>query len=68
MMPMKIQGTSVRVKVAKMFDELPNACQFGTGQDVLTQALSKEYGAERAWEIAFHLTDWTCDAKFLIAV
>jgi hypothetical protein len=37
-------------------------------REIIATAISSEYGQERAKEIAFHLTDWICDAAFLVAL
>lgn len=34
----------------------------------MATALEGRYGKEKAWEIAFHLSDWQAEAAFLVAV
>lgn len=34
----------------------------------LARALARDYGRRKAWEIAFHLTDWNYDAAFIVAL
>lgn len=36
--------------------------------DAITDALSDEYGVEKAADIAFHMADWNGDAAFVVAL
>jgi len=37
-------------------------------QDRIIEALAPEFGIDRAWQIAFHLSDWNWEFAFLTAL
>jgi hypothetical protein len=37
-------------------------------QALVTTSLTRQFGAERANEIAFHMLDWNADAAFIVAL
>jgi hypothetical protein len=61
-------------KVLDIFTRLPGANLPAITPNVpsdtgtIAAALAEEFGLERANDIAFHLTDWTYDAAFLVAL
>lgn len=67
---------SVKRKVLEIFRELTGdraerLCGGGASGpaiDAITTALAVEYGADKAWEIAFHMADWNWDAAFVVAL
>ena len=68
--------SDVREKVASLFAELADtrairldASRFAhDANGAIASALSAEFGAEQAVDIAFHLSDWGADAAFIVAV
>jgi hypothetical protein len=68
-------NVTVDRKVREIFTQLAGAraaaldgsSPAATPAATLTSALLEEYPAERASDIAFHLTDWNSDAAFIVA-
>ncbi len=65
---------SLNQKILALLSKLPDADLSAlnpsapTMSTAITTALAEEFGIERADEIAFHLTDWSADAAFLVAL
>lgn len=65
-----MKQSTVRLKVRGIFRELAGgrASQISSPAQAIEQALVKDYPAEIARDIAFHLTDWQSNAAFLVAL
>ena len=58
-----------RVKTRELFAErFPEVVLRSAVPPRMKRALRHEYGKKRAYEIAFHLSDWREDAAFLVAL
>ena len=70
---MAVDRSELLRKVHDIFVQLPgarmNGVDPGTVSDygAIAEAIAGEFGPELAQQIAFHLTDWTSDAAFLVA-
>jgi hypothetical protein len=64
----------LRAKVADIFHELVGEkanqlfISLPPSADLIGQSLTDDLGVQRAEAIGFHLTDWTFEAAFLIAI
>jgi hypothetical protein len=66
---MTTPSESFRSKVAALFAEMAGGRALRlNGMNVIESALQVEVGAEKAHEIAFHLSDWSDDAAFILAL
>lgn len=73
---MPLEFNSVEEKVRAIFSELAgdraeslDGASIAHGaMDAITNALSDEYGAEKAADLAFHMADWNGDAAFIVAL
>lgn len=67
---------SVDEKVRAVFSELvgerakrlDGGVNVSTTMDAIMNALSDEYGIEKAADIGFHMADWNSDAAFVVAL
>jgi hypothetical protein len=61
-----------RRKVRTIFSELAGErapkLERNGAENVIAAALTDEFGLERAFDVAFHLSDWGEDAAFLVAL
>jgi len=72
---MKITAFTVKQKVMEIFQEIAGDRTYHTtaaipsAQEAIEQALlADEYPPEVARDVAIHLTDWSSDANFIVAV
>jgi len=65
---------TVEHRVASIFRELVDeradqlTAAVPSAQQIAHQALVREFDDKRAFDIAFHLTDWNSDAAFIVAL
>lgn len=66
----RIKQSTVLLKVDAIIRELAeeHGGQLPIPAKAIEQALSAEYPSEVARDIAFHLTDWTTEAAFIVAL
>jgi hypothetical protein len=61
-------------KIASVFRHIPGANitslvpSHPAHSSVIAESLAESFDTKRAQDIAFHLTDWTSDAAFLVAL